>query len=546
MIKKLLFLLLPVIAFGQDMKLDHSVIEAGPYAVGDTITVKFNTLDVTGAVPTLVQFDYQYNNKLLQKINHSLILPNNQSALTSVNHWDGYVWTDNANYTSIDLSGQRGNGAYAVDTDWSVERITIQDGVAIDHEETIIEVTFVVKDKINTSFVDYSEVTNLNWIYSKNNSDGTVYDVESLTDVIDLGDIAGGVLNAVTIRLETPVVDKSQYSYTITDISDNSIAASGTFDSAGDAIVTGLVDGVQYSVQTNLTDNSEVWLDDVVTVSDVFLVFNYMSSTDIDGNGTGTFDYYLQKLFANAHSTQGNWNADVNDDDSYVFLAYLAGTLPAYDQNDSDTFRPLSSTMFGAINYSTLSTLYGIQGSNVDPSLITPTPSDVLFTFAHGFGGDVDLSHSHTPAVSGYSNSSAKSGEIAGKVKQTNFQKTPETSNLDITTQLVNGKVVLEISTTKAGMAGAQINLTYDTNVLGFDQVVFDTGNTMTNFANHKNGKIFVGSLDLKGGSTVKTGKPYKVIFTPKQAITNTAGLVSFGVTEGVKTDGTKVKFNLQ
>ncbi len=546
MIKKLLFLLLPVIAFGQDMKLDHSVIEAGPYAVGDTITVKFNTLDVAGAVPTLIQFDYQYNNKLLQKINHSLILPNNQSALTSVNHWDGYVWTDNANYTSIDLSGQRGNGTYSVNANWSVERITIQDGVAIDHNETIIEVTFVVKDKINTPFTDYSEVTNLNWVYSKNNSDGTVYDVESLTDVIDLGDIAGGVLNAVTIRLETPVVDKSQYSYTITDISDDTIAASGTFDSAGDAIVAGLVDGVQYRVQTYLTDNTEVWLDDVVTVSDVFLVFNYMSSTDIDGNGTGTFDYYLQKLFANAHNTQGNWSADVNDDDSYVFLAYLAGTLPAYDQNDPDTFRPLTSTMFGAMNYSRLSFLYGIQGSNVDPSLITPTPSDVIFTFAHGFGGDVDLSHSHTPAVSGYSNSVAKSGEIAGKVKQTNFQKTAETSNLDITTQLVNGKVVLEISTTKAGMAGAQINLTYDTNVLDFDQVVFDTGNTMTNFANHKNGKIFVGSLDLRGGNTVKTGKPYKVIFTPKQAITNTAGLVSFGVTEGVKTDGTKVKFNIQ
>ena len=104
----------------------------------------------------------------------------------------------------------------------------------------------------------------------------------------------------------------------------------------------------------------------------------------------------------------------------------------------------------------------------------------------------------------------------------------------------------MEISTIKTGMAGAQINLNYDTSRLEFSEVVFDSGNTMTNFANEKNGKIFIGSLDLKGENTVKTGTPYKVIFTPKETLSNTAGLVSFGVTEGVKTDGTKVKFNIQ
>ena len=68
----------------------------------------------------------------------------------------------------------------------------------------------------------------------------------------------------------------------------------------------------------------------------------------------------------------------------------------------------------------------------------------------------------------------------------------------------------------------------------------------MTNFANHNGSKLLIGSLDLNGEKTVKTGTPYKVIFTPKQSITNTAGLVSFGIKEGVKTDGTKVKFNIQ
>ena len=111
---------------------------------------------------------------------------------------------------------------------------------------------------------------------------------------------------------------------------------------------------------------------------------------------------------------------------------------------------------------------------------------------------------------------------------------------------MVNGKVVVNISTTKTGMAGTQFNINYDSNLLEFSEVIFDTGNTMTNYANNKNGKLFIGSLDLKGKETVKIGTPYKVIFTPKQTITNTAGLVSFGVKEGVKTNGTKVKFNIQ
>jgi hypothetical protein len=83
--------------------------------------------------------------------------------------------------------------------------------------------------------------------------------------------------------------------------------------------------------------------------------------------------------------------------------------------------------------------------------------------------------------------------------------------------------------------------------MLTLEDVVFDTGNTMTNFSSVKTaGVVKFGSLDQNGANTIKAGTPYKLIFTPKQAIQNTAGLVSFNLTEGVKTDGTKVKFNIQ
>lgn len=558
----MLLIMVTTISFGQDLKLDHSVINPAPYAVGDTITIKFNTIDVNSSVPTLVQFDYQYNNKLLEKIDHSFKLPNNTSAMTSLNHWDGYSWSGGAGIGNSNLSGQYQKGSYSTNADWSVERITVQDANSIGHAQTILEVRFRVKDKINTGYADHSLVTLLNWANVKDNSTNTTYSVQSMTRFIGLGEVGGGTLNAITFKVDTPITNKSSYFYVVDDLSNNSMTqvASGNLDAAGEAIVTGLVDGTQYRFYTYIpSDNTgtyPAWLDDVVTVSDVYLVFNYMASTDIDGNGTGTFDYYIQKQFADITQLQSElpqqgqpWVANVNDNDSYVFLSYLAGTLPAYDKTsqNQDNFYPITSTTYGSMNYTMLASKYGMQTITSDPSLFTPSPNTTIFEFKAGFNGDVDLSHSATPISSGFGQTASKSTSISNsKVKNASFQKVPEVSNLDITTQLVNGKVVMEIRTTKTGLAGAQFNLTYDKNILEFSEVVFDTGNTMTNYANHKDGKIFIGSLDLKGAQTVKTGTPYKVIFTPKQTITNTAGLVSFGVKEGVKTDGTKVKFNIQ
>ena len=71
----LLILLLPSLCLSQNLKLDHSYTNATDFEVGDTITIKFNTIQVTeGADPNLYMFDYEYNNKLLQKITQDLKL----------------------------------------------------------------------------------------------------------------------------------------------------------------------------------------------------------------------------------------------------------------------------------------------------------------------------------------------------------------------------------------------------------------------------------------------------------------------------------------
>lgn len=553
--KKLLTLLflLPVMVFGQDAFLDHSYTNPAGFKVGDTITVKFNPI-LNQTTPTLIQFDYQYNTKLLQRVSHSFKVNSNGSntnAQTSLNSWTGYGFKFNTAFQTKELSKQyetwnQANGSvYETKPDWTVERITIQDGKKIGTAgETLLEVKFIVKDKVNTTYTDWSKVTQLNWARFINNSTNTSYTVHGMTLNVNLGSVAGGLLSAVTLKLNTQSTNKSNYKYNIYDASQvtngipNQNATpkfTGSFDASGEALLSGaLINNTKYYVNI-FVDGKPNWLDEVVTISDVYLLFQYASSTTIDGTGSGQFQYNIQKILANVNQS----NNTVNLDDSYTMLAYLSGNL------NSTPIYPISSTLFGAMNLTANGTTYS-NGVSFD-NTFTPSESVNIVNFYHALNGDVDLSHSAVP-VSQTTNSTGKmtTNSFATKTLTSMSLTTPEVSNLDIVSQLVDGKVVLSINTNKVGMAGIQININFDTNILQFDEVKFDTGNTMTNFANSKSGKIFVGSLDIRGSSTVKVGTPYKIIFTPKQPITNTAGLINFGITEGVKTDGTKIKFNIQ
>lgn len=553
--KKLLTLLflLPIMVFGQDASLDHSFTNPAGFKVGDTITVKFNPI-LNQTSPTLIQFDYQFNNKLLQKVSHTFKVNSNGSntnAQTSLNSWVGYGFRFSPSFQAKELSkqydvwNQQNGSIYETKPDWTVERITIQDGKKIGTAaETLLEVKFIIRDKVNTSYTDWSKVTQLNWARFINNSTNTPYVVHGMTLNVNLGSVAGGLLSAVTLKLNTNATNKSDYRYYIYDESQvtNGIVNqgavsrfSGSFDASGEALLSGsLVNNKKYYVNISVYGTPS-WLDEVVTISDVYLLFKYASSTTIDGTLSGQFQYEIQKILANVNTT----NNLVNLDDSYTMLSYLSGNLT------TSTVYPITSTLFGAMNLTANATSYS-SVTTID-NTFTPSENLNLVTFYHGLKGDVDLSHSAIPAtqVTGASGKMVLSS-FNTKTLTSMALTTPEVSNLDIVSQLVDGKVVLSINTTKVGMSGIQININYDNNILQFDEVKFDTGNTMTNFANSKSGKLFVGSLDIKGENTVKVGTPYKIIFTPKQAITNTAGLINFGITEGVKTDGTKIKFNIQ
>jgi hypothetical protein len=125
-------------------------------------------------------------------------------------------------------------------------------------------------------------------------------------------------------------------------------------------------------------------------------------------------------------------------------------------------------------------------------------------------------------------------------------QPTFEKVTLGINSTLENGKVVLTTTLTKEGLAGLQVIMNYDESRLTLDNVSFDAGSTITNFSTHKDGRLTFGSIDQLKTSRIKVGTPYKLIFTPKVQLTNTAGLFFFVLADAVDGLGKKVNLTIE
>ena len=275
-------------------------------------------------------------------------------------------------------------------------------------------------------------------------------------------------------------------------------------------------------------DLASEWLDEVVTVSDAFINFQQSISNEAAPDGSGQFfDYQIQYLLGEVNNS-GN----VTSDDSYIMLNHIMGN------NISEWF---TSSTNGGYLYSGREENYGVSTNEyyfgMNP-FITPTDTEKTFTFFAGLVGDVDFSHSTVPTAEQQANTVAKS--------MAKVSANAEEYNLDISTQLIDGKVVMETVLNKTNLTGIQFMIEYDDNILEFDSVQFDTGSEMLNFVTPKGNKVYFGSLDSAGEREVKTGIPYKLVFTPKQTITNTAGLVYFNIADAIKQDGTKVILKIQ
>ena len=524
----------PLVAIGQDLYLDHSYINEPVFQVGDTITIKFNTIDNNSTSPRLIQFDFEYNNKVLQRITQRFTIQST-SAQKNFNHWDGYKMNLNPDVSPFLLTNQfrwwageasqAGSYSYIGNTDWSVQRITIQDSQDLPFGDSVYEVDFIIRDIEGTAYSTYDDASKLNWARISNNV-GFVYDVHAMTNSISLVDVSGGGAGAVTINLNTPAKADYATDFAYSIIKDNVVVASGNFDGTGQASIQGLENDQEYSINISV-DGTPDWLDEVVTVTDVYNVFMQAIKAGADPmSQQDHFTYQMQFLQGEVTN-----NGQVDFDDSYAMLAHVSGV----EASDNVT-----SVANGAFNISGNKTHYGVSTNDYYfglKSTFTPTRTEKTFDFAHGLRGDVDFSHSYAPEIPGASWAAKTVRTAKGAVNGT----------IDVSTVLVDGKVqVLVQNIALSDVAGMQIVLDYNKDILSFNTVVFDTGNSMPNFAKENNGKIYIGSLDQSGAAAIKQAQPYKIIFTTKQPIQNTAGLVYFRLVDAVKKDGTKVNITIQ
>ena len=545
--KKILLLLVSVFftlsSFGQ-AEINYSPVNTVT-KVGDTLVMKFQYNKGDEGDLTLAQFDFEYNNKLLSYISHESQAPTGASFAR--NSWTGYKFVPKADSDEDDMDVQytwwqdeAGANSYETGADWGVERITVQTSAAYVDGNEFVKYSFKVKDKFNSGYDNYNNIIKVNWAnYQK--SDGTQIQTKKSPSTQSLSGIEGGNAGSFTINLKTANSVKTDYSYTIKNSAGESVTT-GTFDESGQASVSGLENNVTYTAEANLAEDA-TYLDEVVTVADLALVFaEAIGAGSGPSGGSTTFDYFIQDIMGDVVGDGGV----VDFQDSYEILAYLQGvtsgnTNRITQDGQTEDYSGIEST-YGAVTNNTVTFAKSF----------TPLDSDVstkTIDLAHGLVGDVNFSHSWEPTVN--------SGEKATSAQTSSFRissapgskfSSTETANIDLISEINSeGQVVFSINSDVEGMVGSQFNIVYDPNVLSLENVVFDTGNEMTNFSNIvQEGLVRVGSFDQNVSSTVKQGTPYKLIFTPLETIDNTSGLISFRVKEGVKADGTQINFIIQ
>jgi hypothetical protein len=437
---------------------------------------------------------------------------------------------------------------YAVNADWNVGQLTVQRTDA-SISGTIATQKYILKDQ-NT----YNNIFKI--------------DLATGTDTAgaSLGTIFGGGWSSITNVTGNTSQFKVRVLFptTYTSITDHKVQlmplktdgsgdidwtkqpiAQLSLDATGEALSTTQVkvgDSVGVFVGAAF---QKAWMNNIVTVSDAYKAFLGHSQTDI--SGTANF-FTLPALEKKVGKVTNNQNA-FGEGDSYALFAHVMG------QNvDSNAMIP-KNTSTSVRWYSGLLNQSWLDGVVKNRVLIDSPTKEVYAVFA--WGGDLNWSHSSDPAVIA---TKITAGQFTNSVndKSTNSIKSMSTApmayqtlavekaTLGITSTLENGKVVLTTTLTRAELAGLQVIMNYDQSKLTLDNVIFDSGSTITNFSTHDNGRLTFGSIDQLKSARIKVGTPYKLIFTPKTTLTNTAGLFYFVLSDAVDAKGNKVDLTIE
>jgi len=547
--KLLLFIgvfLISISSFAQ-LTVNQTISPTTNLKVGDTLTVKYTVARGT-TTPRYFWLRYSFNNKALAMVPNSTVFSQGTSTQTFFTAWNNYKFTPAANVAETQLYTQYQTTpwGYAVNNDWNVGQLTVQRTDASINGDIATQ-KFVLKDQ-NT----YNDIHKLDLAYSINDTSGYISPITRSTTNISLSSVTGN-----TSQFKVKVLFPQGYTITDHTIQLMRLKTDGSgdidwsqqpiaqlpLDASGEALFTTQVkvgDSVGVFVGAAFT---KAWMNNIVTVSDAYKAFLGHSQTDI--SGTPNFFTYpnLEKKVGLITKNKTTFS----ESDSYYLFAHVMGI-----NVDTPAMIP-TSTSTSVRWYSGLLNQSWLDGVVKNKVIIDTPTKEVHAVFA--WGGDLNWSHSSDPAViasrisSGiYTNAVNKSEALVVKnmslssnIVMAYQTKAAETAKLSVTSTLENGKVVLTTTLTKEELAGLQVIMNYDDSKLTLDNVIFDAGATMTNFSTKEDGRLTFGSIDQTKISRIKTGTPYKLIFTPKVQLTNTAGLFFFVLSDAVDAKGNKI-----
>jgi len=542
--------LLTFTSFAQ-LTINQSFTPTTNLKVGDTLSVKY-TIDKGTTTPRYFWLRYQFNNKALTYV--STVFSQGSSVQTFYTGWSGYKFTPSTanSITATSLYAQylATPWGYVANADWNAGQLTVQRTDASINGDIATQ-KYIIKD-----LVDYTNIHKLDLAYSIDATSASITPITTNPGTMSLVNVKGGT-SSFKVRVLFPT------GYTIADHGISLLPLNATktdvdwtkpslafkqLDASGEATFTTEVkvgDTIGLMVSP---PNGKTWMNNVITVSDAYKAFLGVAQTDISGT-KNFFKYNRELLMANVSKDDGAGTGIYNETDAYYLFSHVMGI-------DVSTKAYIPSSTATSLRYgSSLLNQGWLDGTNKYITTVTSATQAVDMVFA--WNGDLDFSHSSSLteiasriATGNYANSIKGNDEVgvnkSMSVQSMSYNQVFETAKLSLTSTIVNGKVVLTGNLTKEGLAGLEVILQYDNSKLTFDNISFDAGPSVTNFSTNGDGRLTFGSMDQTKTARIKTGTPYKLTFTPKETITNTAGLFYTVLADAVDGNGNKINLTVE
>jgi len=530
--KKIIFLLLllPFVSFGQ-VSINRQIVEAPPYKVGDVVTIKYN-INSGEQSPRYLWIRYQYNNKVLTPVANSIVYSQGTSVQTYSTEWANYRLfpKSTAASTSLYEQYQLTPWDYRQDQNSNSGQLTIQ------RADNKIDGDFVTQKFTIKDNASYDDIHQISLAYSINNASQFISPITTTGTPISLGTVTGGTSSfKVKVAFPTGYTNIVHHTAGI-----YKLKTDGTIDFSQPVIAQLPLDATgeaNFTTQVKIGDEVGVFIspatqksfmNDIVTVSDAYKAFLGYSQTNI----AGVPNYFT---YPNLERNVGNITTgpdDFNESDSYYMFAHIMGINVSQQAMIPTSTATSIKWQTGLLNQSWL------NGTPTNKVVVTSNTQVANAVFA--WGGDLDWSHSTDPAVVAQ-NITSRTTPLGSY-----SAKTLEDVNLSVSSKLEGGKVILSTTLTKQELAGLQLILKYDNTKLKLDNVIFDTGNTMTNFYTNDEDRLTFGSIDQLKTARIKVGTPYKLVFTPLINLTSTTGLFYFVLSDGVDKSGNKINLIIE